>query len=161
SFQDISRLEPFRVDGWVVAFTTSLALAVVVVFGLLPVRGAADVDVVDALKDSTHGVTAGVSNRRLRQALIVGEIALSIVLTAAALARTCTAITLHNRARARPIARVRTAQVALNAPRYDDEPEQLGRPVNAIVARLSSSPLVETAALVNSPPLALIRVGVQ
>ena len=33
--------------------------------------------------------------------------------------------------------------------------------VNAIVDRLSSSPLVEAAALVNYPPLALIRVGVR
>jgi hypothetical protein len=63
------------------------------------VRVASDVDVVDALKDSTHGVTAGASNRRLRQALIVGEVALSIVLTVAALALTLSANTLHDLAR--------------------------------------------------------------
>ena len=160
SFQDVSRLEPFRVDGWVVAFTTGLAVAVVVVFGVLPVRSAADVDVVDALKDSTHGVTAGMANRRLRQALIVGEIALSIVLTVAAVAMTLSAITLHDLARGVSIDRVMTAQVALNDPQHD-EPERLGRTVNAIVDRLSSSPLVESAALVNYPPLALIRVGVR
>jgi len=161
SFQDISRLEPFRVDGWVVAFTTGLALAVVVAFGMLPLRVAADVDLVDALKDSTHGVTAGVSNRRLRQALIVGEIALSIVLTVAALALTFSAIRLHDLARGVSIDRVMTAQVALNDPQYDDDAERLVRTVNAIVDRLSSSPLVEAAALVNYPPLALIRVGVR
>ena len=93
---------------------------------MLPLRVAADVDLVDALKDSTHGVTAGVSNRRLRQALIVGEIALSIVLTVAALALTFSAIRLHDLARGVSIDRVMTAQVALNDPQYDDDAERLG-----------------------------------
>jgi len=160
SFQDISRLEPFRVDGWVVAFTAALALTVVIVFGILPVRVASAVDVVDALKDSTHGVTAGVSNRRLRQALIIGEVALSIVLTVAAVALTLSAVTLHDLARGVSIDRVMTAQLALNDPQYE-EPARLVRTTNAIVDRLSSSPIVETAALVNYPPLSLIRVGVR
>jgi putative ABC transport system permease protein len=160
SFQDISRLEPFRVDGWVIAFTAGLALAVVVVFGILPVRVASDGDVVDALKDSTHGVTAGVSNRRLRQALIVGEVALSIVLTVAALALTLSAITLHDLARGVSVEGVMTAQVALNDPQYV-EPERLVRTANAVIERLSASPVIETAALVNYPPLSLIRVGVR
>ena len=160
SFQDISRLEPFRVDGWVIAFTAGLALAVVALFGLLPIRAASDVDVVDALKDSTHGVTGGVSNRRLRQALIVGEVALSIVLTVGALALTTSAITLHDLARGVSVENVMTAQVALNDPQYV-EPEQLVRTANAVVERLSASAAVDTAALVNYPPLSLIRVGVR
>jgi hypothetical protein len=40
SFQDINRLQPFRVDGWVLAFTAGLMLAVTLVFGLLPARTA-------------------------------------------------------------------------------------------------------------------------
>jgi putative ABC transport system permease protein len=160
SFQDISRLEPFRVDGSVVAFTAGLALAVVIVFGILPVRVASDVDVVDALKDSTHGVTAGVSNRRLRQALIIGEVALSIVLTVAAAALTVSAITLHDLERGVSVEGVMTAQVALNDPQYA-EPERLVRTANAVIDKLSASPVVETAALVNYPPLSLIRVGVR
>src|SRR5206468_7805324 len=101
SFQDIQRLQPFRVDGLVLAFTGALTLAVTLAFGLLPAHAAAQADVVDALKDSTHAVTAGVSNRRLRQALIVGELALSIVLTASALALRRSALRLHGLARDR------------------------------------------------------------
>src|SRR5438445_7823812 len=88
SFQDINRLQPFRVDAWVLAFTGGLTLAVTVVFGVLPAYAAADADVVDALKDSTRGVTAGMPHRRRRHALIVGERARSIVLPAPALALT-------------------------------------------------------------------------
>jgi len=159
SFQDISRLEPFRVDGWVVAFTAGLAVAVVVVFAVLPARAASDVDVVEALKESTHGVTAGVSNRRLRHALIVGEVALSIVLCVAALTLTRSAVMLHDLNRGVFVDGVMTAQVALNDPQYA-EPDLLVRTTNAIVERLVVSSAVETAALVNYPPLSLIRVGV-
>src|SRR5262249_47726134 len=76
-------------------------------------------------------------------------------------ALTFSAMTLHDLARGVSIDRVMTAQVALNDPRYEEEPERLVRAAKAIVGRLSSSPVVETAALVNYPPLSLIRVGVR
>jgi putative ABC transport system permease protein len=159
SFQDINRLQPFRVDGWVLAFTGGLTLAATLVFSLLPARAAGDADVVDALKDSTHGVTAGVSNRRLRHALIVGELALSIVLTASALALTRSALALHHLARGFSIDRVMTAQVSLNDPRYADT-ERLVSVAATMLDRLGTSPGVNAAALVNYPPVSLIRVGV-
>src|SRR5207245_7155000 len=112
SFQDVNRLQPFRLDGGVLAFTGALTLAVTLVFGLLPAHAAAHADVVDALKDSTHGVTAGVSNRRLRSALIVGELALSIVLTASALALTRSALALHGLTRGFAVDNVMPAQAS-------------------------------------------------
>jgi predicted permease len=159
SFQDINRLQPFRVDGWVLAFTGGLAAVVALVFGLLPARAAARTDVIDALKDSTHGVTVGVSNRRLRHALIVGELALSIVLTASAFALTRSALALHGLARGFSIDHVMTAQVSLNDPRYADT-GRLVRVAATMLDRLGHSPGIAAAALVNYPPVSLIRVGV-
>ena len=158
SFQDVNRLEPFAVDRWVFAFSAAIAAAVMLAFGVLPARTAAGVDVVEALKDSTHGVTVGVSNRRLRQALIVGELALAIVLTVSALTLTQSAIALHAATRGITVDGVMTAQVALNAPRYED-PGQMARTAGAIVEQLGRSPSVDVAALVNYMPLSLIRVG--
>src|SRR5262249_15396945 len=111
-----------------------------------------------ALKDSTHGVTTSVSNRRLRNALIVAEVALAIVLTVSALTLARGAIALHNLSRGVSVDRVMTAQFAMNDPRYAD-PEQMARTASAIVERLGRSPAVDAAALVNYVPLALIRVG--
>jgi putative ABC transport system permease protein len=159
SFQDINRLQPFRVDAWVLAFTGAVTLIVALVFGLLPARVAADADVVDALKDSPHGVTAGMPNRGLRHALIIGELALSIMLTASALALTRSALALHGLARGVAVDGVMTAQVALNDPRYADT----GRLVSvaaSMLERLRTSPGIDAAALVNYPPLSTIRVGV-
>ena len=159
SFQDIQRLQPFRVDGWVLVFTGALTFAVALVFGFLPARATAQADVVDALKDSTHGVTVGVLNRRLRHALIVGELALCIVLTASALALTRSALALHGLARGFAIDHVMTAQVSLNDPRYADT-GHLARVASTMLDRLGASPGIAAAALVNYPPVSLIRVGV-
>ena len=159
SFQDINRLQPFRVDASVLAFTGGLTLAVTLIFGVLQAHAAADADVIDALKDSTHGVTAGMPNRGLRHALIVGELALSIVLTASALALTRSALALHSFARGVTVDGVMTAQVALNDPRYADT-ERLVRVAESMLERLSTSPGINAAALVNYPPLSVIRVGV-
>ncbi|MBI3401136.1 MAG: ABC transporter permease [Acidobacteria bacterium] len=155
SFQDVNRFDPFRVDVWVVAFTTVLALAVTLTFGLLSARRETDADVVDALKDSTHGVTAGVSRRRLRHALIVGELALSIVLLASALTLARSALALHGLARGVDAAGVMTAQISLNDPRYEDR-DQLVRTARAITDRLRTAPGVAAAALVNYAPVSMI-----
>ena len=155
SFQDVNRLEPFRVDRWVLAFTAAVAAAVVMLFGLLPVRTAGSINVVDALKESTHGVTSGVSNRRLRHSLIVVEVALAIVLAVAALALTRSASALHGLARGVATAGVMTAQLALNDARYAD-PAQMARTTTAIVDRIEQSASVDCAALVNYMPLSSI-----
>ena len=157
SYQDINRSEPFRVDGWVLAFTVALACAVALAFSLLPVRAAGDVDVVDALKDASYG-SAGLSTRRLRQALIVAELALSIVLAASAAVVARSALALHDMARGIAIDGVMTAQVALNDPRYDDH-ARLVAATRAIADRLRTSPGIAGAAVINYLPLALIRMG--
>jgi putative ABC transport system permease protein len=159
SYQDINRFEPFRVDAWVLAFTLGLAAVVAIAFGVLPLRAADTVNVVDALKDSTPGTTVGLSHRRLRHALVATEVALAIVLAASAIALTRSATALHGLSRGMTVEGVMTAQVALNDPAYDD-PRRLVDAANAIVRRLTASPEVGVATLVNYPPLAMIRVGV-
>jgi len=155
SFQDVNRLEPFRVDGWVLGFTVAIAAAITLVFGLLPARTAGSMDLVDALKDVAQGATAGLSNRRLRRALIVAEVALSIVLSVAAVALTRSAIALHDLPRGVTTDGVTTAQLALNDPRYGD-PDGMVRVTTAIVDRLVQSPSVDSVALVNYMPLSSI-----
>jgi putative ABC transport system permease protein len=155
SYQDINRLEPFRVDPVVAAFTLALAAVSATIFALLPARGVASADVVDALKDSSPGVTTGVANRRLRSALVVGELALSIVLLTSALQLTARALSLNDMDRGVDVDRVMTAQVALNAPRYG-EPVGLTQFADAVLARLAASPGIASASIVNYPPLHVI-----
>jgi putative ABC transport system permease protein len=159
SFQDINRLQPFRVDASVLAFTGGLTLAVTLVFSVLPAHAAADAGVVEALKDSSHGVTAGMPNQGLRHALIIGQVALSIVLTASALALTRSALGLQHLARGVTVDATMTAQVALNNPQYNDT-ERLVRVAASMLEQIRTSPSINAAAIVNYPPLSVIRVVV-
>ena len=159
SFQDINRLQPFRVDALVLAFTGGLTLAVTLLFGVLPAHAAADAGVVEALKDTTHGVTSGMPNQGLRHALIIGQVALSIVLTASALALTRSALGLQHLARGVTVDGIMTAQVALSDPRYNDT-ERLVRVAASMLEQLRTSPGINAAALINYPPLSVIRVVV-
>ena len=158
SYQDINRLESFRVDGGVVAFTAALAILSALAFALLPARRAADVDVIDALKessDASHGATSSISHRRVRAALVVGELALSIVLLTAALELTRSALALNGMERGVDVDRVMTAQLSLNAPRYDD-PARLTQFADAVLGRLTTTAGIAAASLVNYPPLSAI-----
>jgi putative ABC transport system permease protein len=159
SYQDINRFEPFRVDQWVLAFTLALAAAVAIAFGILPLRAADSVNVVDALKESAPGATTSLSFRRLRQGLVAGEVALAIVLAASAIVLARSASALHGLSRGVTVDGVMTAQVSLSDTAYGD-PRRLVETAHAIVGRLSASPGIGAATLVNYPPLAMIRVGV-
>jgi putative ABC transport system permease protein len=159
SYQDINRLEPFRVDLWVTTFTLGLATASALVFTALPARRARDADVIDALKDSSHGATSGATHRRARAMLVVAELALSIVLLTSALELTRSALSLHGMNRGVDVDRVMTAQLSLNGPAYDDA-GRLTQFADRVLERLTTSTGIEAASLVNYPPLSLIGTSV-
>jgi len=69
-----------RLDRWALLFTGVASLLVGVVFGLAPAWQAATADLHTGLKDSAGRATSSGRTGRLRNALVVGEIALSLVL---------------------------------------------------------------------------------
>ncbi len=72
------RLSEISVDRAALAFATAISLATTVVFGLVPALVASKPDVNQTLKDVGRGTTG--SRGRLRQALVVAELALALVL---------------------------------------------------------------------------------
>ncbi|MGH9774411.1 MAG: ABC transporter permease [Candidatus Acidiferrales bacterium] len=70
-----------QVDGKVLLFTVGVSLFVGILFGLAPALHATRVDIGEELKSSAAGVVGGTGRRRfLRDALAIGEIALSLAL---------------------------------------------------------------------------------
>ncbi len=155
SYQDINRLEPFRVDLWVVVFTGGLAIVTACLFALLPAHRASDTDVIDALKESSHGATSGVAHRRMRGALLIAELTLSIVLLTSALELSWSALSLNGMNRGVDTGRVMTAQLSLNGRQYADT-KRLTRFAEAIVDRLNVTAGVDSASVVNYPPLSVV-----
>ncbi len=79
SADTIPRVNEISVDPGVAAFTLLISVATGVLFGLAPALQVSRPDLTDALKDSGRS-TAGLRTNRLRGALVVSEVALSLVL---------------------------------------------------------------------------------
>lgn len=76
---NIPRLPELGIDGRVLAFTFFVSLLTGVVFGLVPALRASRVDLNEVLKDGARG-SAGAGHHRIRNLLVVAEVALSLVL---------------------------------------------------------------------------------
>ncbi len=80
---NVPRLRETSIDGWVLAFTFGISVLSSILFGLVPALNASRVDLNDALKQSGSR-NAATSGGTMRNALVVGEVALSMILLAAA-----------------------------------------------------------------------------
>ena len=74
----------FSLDGRVLGFTLLLSIATGLLFGLAPALQATRADLVGALKDDTAGAPQGMSRFGLRGALVVAQVAISLVLVVSA-----------------------------------------------------------------------------
>jgi len=78
----LPRLEHVRLDGAVLLFTLAVSLGTGLLFGLVPAARAAREDAVTALRDGARSSSRGGS--RMRQALVVGEVALAVIMLSGA-----------------------------------------------------------------------------
>ncbi len=72
------------VDGRVLAFTIAISLATGILFGIIPALRVSRIDLVTSLKQGGGQSGVGSGGRRLRDALVVCEVALAIVLLSGA-----------------------------------------------------------------------------
>jgi putative ABC transport system permease protein len=78
--QSIPAVGKIGLDGSVLGFTLIVALLAGILFGLAPALQMAKVDIRSALSDASRGTTGGASRHRVRNVLVVTEVALAIVL---------------------------------------------------------------------------------
>jgi putative ABC transport system permease protein len=81
---DVPRLAQVGIDGSVLAFTAGVSVICSLIFGLVPALYASRIDLNDALKQSGARAVTGGGSSRLRPALVIAEIALSVMLLAGA-----------------------------------------------------------------------------
>ena len=144
---NLPRLENIQLDGTALAFAIGTTVFTALLFGLLPALASSP----ETLKERGRGTTGGV-RRSVRSALIVGEIAVSLVVLVtaglllrsfAALERVETGFTRGN---------VFTFQVALPFSRYNN-PASVDRFFKNLEDQLRALPGVQAAGAINLLPL--------
>jgi len=76
----VARVEHIQVDGTVLAFTAVVSVLTGLLFGVVPAFTATRPAALDALKQGGARTTGGATQRRMRQALIVAELAIALLL---------------------------------------------------------------------------------
>ena len=154
----LPRLGAIGIDGWVLAFTAAITLSTGVLFGLAPALQAARPDLSGALTEGGRGGSAGLGRQRFRRGLVVSQIALALVLVAAA------GLLIQSFARMRGVdpgfvpERLLTARVELSPVRYESN-EQIRAFYERLVRRLESLPGVRSAAAVKALPMTQLELG--
>lgn len=130
-------------DGRVLAFTTAVTLVTSVLFGMLPALAARRVDLRSSLTSRT---TSSGHSVRLRQALIAGEVALTVVLLAGSGLLIRTLIHLQTLPPGFNPDGVMTAKASLDDARYKD-PVQFRQLMTNSLAAMERIPGVQSAAV--------------
>jgi predicted permease len=141
------------IDLRMLGFTLLISLLTGIVFGLAPAFQISKTDLNETLKEGGRGNSGASGGRRLRNVLVVAEVALSVVLLVGAglLLRSFVALQ-----QARPgfePAGVLTAQVTLPRTAYPRLDEQGAAFWSALLARVRALPGVRTAAVASQVPL--------
>lgn len=142
----------FTPDWRVIGFLAAITILTSLIAGLVPALAALRRDTISALREGGRSMTAGLSRGRLDRAIIVGEVALSLLLLVGAglMIRTLVALrTQSNGFRVEGVTTLSTAPPSSRYPRGSAGLELCRR----IEAEIRTIPGVTSAATTTAPPL--------
>jgi putative ABC transport system permease protein len=150
--QNIPRVGAIHLDGAVLGFTLLLSLATGIIFGLVPAWQASHVDLNTALKSGTRGAGGVEGKHRVRNALVMTEVALALILLI------CASLLIQSFARLGRVDtgmrtdRLFTARIGLPEADYP-RPEKIIAFFDQLMPRLRAIPGVESVTTVSPLPL--------
>ena len=142
-------------DGRVVAFIFLAVVVTTIFFGLVPGLQATRADLQDCLRAGGRTGSGGRSSGVFRNALVVGQFALSLVLLAGAglLLRTFAALISTPSGMITDHVLTMHIPFPLGSPRYKTPEEALDKFYHPLLARLASVPSIRSAGFINLLPL--------
>jgi putative ABC transport system permease protein len=155
----LNRAQDFRLDLSVLGFTLAITLLTGLVSGLLPALRSSKLDLTRALNESGRSATAGAREGRLRSLLVTSEIALAVVLLVGAGLMIRSVVRLHTVDRGLKADHVLTMQIFLPQPKYPTG-SRVAAFYRQVLRRVETLPGVESAAVINYPPLGLVSTAV-
>ncbi|HEX6732634.1 MAG TPA: ABC transporter permease [Pyrinomonadaceae bacterium] len=154
----LPRLHEVQIDARVMIFALIVSAFAALLFGLVPMLKAARSNIYDILRSGTKTATSVNSLRLWADALVVSEVALSLILLVGAGLMIRSFAELVNVPPGFDPRNVLTGNIVLTAPQYDDPGQRL-QYVNETLARLKALPGVEHAAYVAPLPFSGADVG--
>lgn len=154
----LPRSGEIRIDGWVMLFTVVISLTTGVLFGIAPAFQSSRIDLVEGLKEGAlrTGLIGG--RIRLRNLLVVGEIAIALVLLVGAGLLIKSFAKLYQIDPGFRPDHVVTVAVSLPRAEYR-EPAQRAAFFDQLIDRLAASPGVQSVGATNDLPLSVSAGG--
>jgi len=147
----IPREAEIHLDVRALVFSLALAAVTALIFGLAPALQSVRRNLVDPLKESGRGLAGGIRRGRLRNALVVAELALSILLLAGAGLLTRTLIALQTADLGFKHENLLVARLPFPQGQFQTAAEKQHF-FSTLLPRLSALPGVRAAAQINSLP---------
>lgn len=149
---NIPRLDEVRLNWRVLLFTLVVSLLTGAIFGLIPALHATNPNLTESLKEGGRSSTEGLRGARLRNALVVAEIAIALVLLVGAGLMIKSFIRLQAVDPGFKPERILAVDLALPSVKYKEAPQQVAF-WDQLLGRVSQLPGVERAAAVTALPL--------
>jgi putative ABC transport system permease protein len=149
---NIPSLNRVGLDGYVLGFVIGTSILTPLAFGLLPALRASSVDVNESLRDAGRGTTPGLRGRRIRDFLVVIEIALSVMISIGA------GLMIRSYARLQQVElgfrvdNLLTLRITLPRPRYPNS-NSVATSYERILDRINTLPGVNSSCASSSLPL--------
>ena len=145
------RLHEVSIDGRVLSFTFGISLITGLLFGLVPALQASTSDLHDSVKEGGKRNTGSESRQRWRNALIVGEVAMSVVLLVGAGLMIQSFVKMSSASPGLNASKVMTSTIALRGENYR-EPAQMLAFTQKLLDRVRQLPGVEKAGVTTFLP---------
>ncbi len=149
--EQLPRLQAVTLDGRILLFTLALTLLTGVLFGMAPAFQAGQINLNEVLKEGGRGGATGGRQRRLRDALVIAEVALALVLLVGAGLLMRSFWNLQQTDPGFNSERVLTASLTLPRARYDDASKVTGFQ-QQLLERLAALPGVQSVGLTSDLP---------
>src|SRR5215204_1431105 len=149
---DFPRLNEIHMDWQVLAFTFAASVLTGIVFGLAPALQISRSDVQEAIRETGRGTAGSLRQSRFRQALIVAQVALSVVLLAGAGLLFRSFMRLQSVNTGFVAQQVLTARLTPSGTNYVNDAD-FTKFYKQVIEKITAIPGVQDAGLINTLPL--------
>lgn len=155
---DLLNLPQVKINAAVLGFTLAVSMLTGVIFGLAPAFEATRLNLTESLKEVGKNIGGGMRSHRLRNSLVIAEIALALVLLVGAGLLIRSFARLQNVDPGFNANNVLTMKVSLPARKYDTDQKRIDF-FRQAVAQMQTLPGVESAGAVSFLPFAAPHAG--